>query len=775
MNEQRQKGIRLQDLDFIASETTDMVAKETKQKAEREFEQTQAQAAADLAKVFPKAIDVICALNKSITRQGDTLLFENEAVPVELNGGNCVDVCKRVLSTFPNTINNIVTAIRSRSSAVNIKEISRNLCCEFNTLVAFRANAAALKAEFVASVVTATETPKVKDYSDSFTEVISMTIGKCGDKEISLDLNVKQPDAHVAVSGMSGSGKSSFLQTLILGGAYKYSPEQLEFWLLDFKDGTGLVQFQTLKHVKVMSLKNRPLDAGEIMDYIKSEYHRRADLIRQSGGGDICVYNQRAKAAGLPLMPRLIIVIDEFTSMYRSCFAVLNDVVTKARAMGMSFVFSSQIIEQGEAYSESIGQVTHLFEYQNADSVFGRLVREVTDQERKFVRSGVKGNCIYRHDPNRTTLNVAYVGELSEQNALIAKINEKWSAYPYAEPIVTGCPECDVNDLDSELGNGNDVIEEFSRLKRVSVPIGKPRMGNPYNYKIDRKNSLLVAFGDETRIANIELSVIKQFKRLSQSEQSVYYVDLNCNPDRDINAVTATYSAPTDDVCYVATDGEAKTVIDKVHSILTARKNLVTSGVKDIGNPIELIIHNAERIDELVGVKCKPIIETLRVNKYEQAQIPDDMGLDEFINSGTQEQDDKPEQSEKDDEKDVDTLSQLKYIIEQGKNSRIYVMLYFEEKSRFQALINGLFTHNFDFKDVIIVPRIPDDYEELSYSEITGYLTACGLREQANAFDVNNSRGEQTKLMQSDFVCAVLVDDKVVHKLIPYEWDTDNL
>ena len=42
MNEQPQKGIRLQDLDFIASEAAGAATAEAKQRAEREFEQTQA-------------------------------------------------------------------------------------------------------------------------------------------------------------------------------------------------------------------------------------------------------------------------------------------------------------------------------------------------------------------------------------------------------------------------------------------------------------------------------------------------------------------------------------------------------------------------------------------------------------------------------------------------------------------------------------------------------------------------------------------------------------
>lgn len=763
MSNAQQDVIKLQDLNFMIGDARDnknnaLVEKEIRG-IKQKFEQANTEVNAFFAKIFPQAIDVICNLNKLISRKEKSLFFKNKEVQFsDLTYDNCLTVCKEALISFPNTVNTMVTALKGRADVAFIEEISLKLCREFNTISTFQTKSEQLQNESIESTVIKIDKCEEENSSDNFSEEISIPIGKKGATDISIELNVLRPDAHAVIAGMSGSGKSSLLQGIILGGAYKYSPEKLQFWILDFKDGTGLIQFKSLKHVKVMSLKNRAVDANEIMDFIKSEYNRRAELIANSGGGDIREYNQRAQEGNKPLMPRLIIIIDEFAIMHRSCFSVLNEIARVGRSMGIGFILSSQIIETGAAYGDAVQQANHLFEFKNADSAFGRLVKNVTEEEKKFACSGVLGNCIYRRDTSKTAFRVAYAGDINEQNALIKKINDKWSEFPYRAPIITGRPQRKVNSV-STIAIDDKLREKFKRTKKIFIPIGESRMGEPYLYKIDRDNHLLIAFGDETRVASVELSIIEHFKHLTDAEKSVYYVDLNCNPDRELNAVTAKYSDDTDSVCYVDTDSGAKRIIDKVYKILLARRQLArTDRKKDIGNPIELIIHNAERILEIKDDKRFTKIGSVTRKNSLQESFNAEMDLADLLSSKP-----KKESITSEDDEDIGVLNKLREIIENGKNSRIYAMLYFEEKSRFQNLISDLFTYNYDFKDVIIVPRIPDESEELSYSEVVDSLTVCRLREQASVF-------EQTKLEKSDFICAVLVDDKVPHKIIPYEW-----
>jgi dGTP triphosphohydrolase len=57
--------------------------------------------------------------------------------------------------------------------------------------------------------------------------------------------------------GQTGSGKSSILQAIVLGGSYFYSPEEIEFYLIDMKEGAAFYSkdfdYSRLKHVRMIA------------------------------------------------------------------------------------------------------------------------------------------------------------------------------------------------------------------------------------------------------------------------------------------------------------------------------------------------------------------------------------------------------------------------------------------------------------------------------------------------------------------------------------------
>ena len=48
---------------------------------------------------------------------------------------------------------------------------------------------------------------------------------------------------HALIGGPSGSGKTNFLYAMLGGLAARYSPDELELYLLDFKEGVSFAQF----------------------------------------------------------------------------------------------------------------------------------------------------------------------------------------------------------------------------------------------------------------------------------------------------------------------------------------------------------------------------------------------------------------------------------------------------------------------------------------------------------------------------------------------------
>ncbi len=63
---------------------------------------------------------------------------------------------------------------------------------------------------------------------------------------------------HVLIAGKTGSGKSSLLHTIITAGAARYSPDQLQYFLLDFKKGVEFKVYADsgLPHARVIGIES---------------------------------------------------------------------------------------------------------------------------------------------------------------------------------------------------------------------------------------------------------------------------------------------------------------------------------------------------------------------------------------------------------------------------------------------------------------------------------------------------------------------------------------
>ncbi|MGB0099701.1 MAG: type VII secretion protein EccCa, partial [Nocardioides sp.] len=159
---------------------------------------------------------------------------------------------------------------------------------------------------------------------------------------------------HGLVIGATGSGKSEFLRTLVLGLAMTHSPEQLNMVLVDFKGGATFAGMTDLPHVSavITNLAQELTLVDRMQDALSGEMVRRQELLREAGNFASVRDYEKARASGEDLapMPSLFVVVDEFSEMLSAKPEFIDLFVAigrLGRSLGLHLLLASQRLEEG--------------------------------------------------------------------------------------------------------------------------------------------------------------------------------------------------------------------------------------------------------------------------------------------------------------------------------------------------------------------------------------------------------------------------------------------
>jgi hypothetical protein len=160
---------------------------------------------------------------------------------------------------------------------------------------------------------------------------------------------------HALIAGKTGSGKSSLLNALIVNTALWYSPDEVEFWLVDFKKGVEFKAYAAsgLPHARAVAVESDREFGLSVLQGLDDELRRRGELYRAANVQNLTDW----RALGRPeRMPRCLLVIDEFQELFieddkvsQDSSLLLDRLVRQGRAFGMHVVLGSQTL--GGAYS----------------------------------------------------------------------------------------------------------------------------------------------------------------------------------------------------------------------------------------------------------------------------------------------------------------------------------------------------------------------------------------------------------------------------------------
>lgn len=153
---------------------------------------------------------------------------------------------------------------------------------------------------------------------------------------------------HFLVAGQTGSGKSAFINSLIVSLLYKASPEYMRFILIDPKR-VAFSAYAGMPHLLFNGIINEPDEALSALDWAVNEMERRYALLSKHKCNHISMFNESEGVVSgkVDRLPHIVIIIDELADLMDS--SVRCDIEDKikrltaiARASGIHIIVATQ-------------------------------------------------------------------------------------------------------------------------------------------------------------------------------------------------------------------------------------------------------------------------------------------------------------------------------------------------------------------------------------------------------------------------------------------------
>jgi len=275
-------------------------------------------------------------------------------------------------------------------------------------------------------------------WSQSSRDGISFAVGTYGMSTIEVTLGDELNQRHNAlITGAVGQGKSNLISVVVHSLCQRYSPSEVEFYMLDFKEGVTLQAFAPdpntgsfLPHARVLGLDADREYGVNVLRHLFTIYRQRMATFKAAGVQNIRQYRLADPEA---IMPRIVVVIDEFQMLFgedddtaESAVDLLVKGARLFRACGIHFILASQTISSGYLLGGTAGE-----------GLFGQVPVRIALKNslaESHATLGFKNDAASHLRSREAIVNLDY-GELSSNrkttiayadDAILAKLRTAW-------------------------------------------------------------------------------------------------------------------------------------------------------------------------------------------------------------------------------------------------------------------------------------------------------------------------------------------------------------
>lgn len=317
-----------------------------------------------------------------------------------------------------------------------------------------------------------------KIWTENSIDGVKFSVGKYGinDMEIVIGDEVNQRH-NVLITGAVGQGKSNLISVIVHSLCQKYSPTELQMYLLDFKEGvtfkpfSNIGQDEYLPHAKTLGLESDVSFGVAVLKSLYSEYERRMKLLKEYNCKSIRDLRHSNPAID---MPRIVIVIDEFQMMFgddmqtgQTVAELLEKSVRLFRAAGIHFILASQTLGGNMALA------------QKKDSIFSQVpiriaLKNSVSESQQTLSLNNSAAAFLR--PREAVVNLDY-GEVSQNKKTVIAFADETVLRPLRKiwweksRTTTTPPYVFESEKRITVQNGKDRIKEYRKKSNYPVAI----------------------------------------------------------------------------------------------------------------------------------------------------------------------------------------------------------------------------------------------------------------------------------------------------------------
>lgn len=582
------------------------------------------------------------------------------------------------------------------------------------------------------------------------TSAIEAPIGKSANGEtVDFKIDVNRGHYHAFVIGETGSGKSRFLHDIIINMIAKYSPEDVELCLMDFK-GVEFNPYRDIKHSRVI-LVDRADEriTYEVIHELKQKMEDRQKILAAARASDVDEYNKMSADSHIS---QIILVADECqtlftdnaknTKLQTEMIATIALIAQQGRAYGVHLLLATQSLTNApKLRSDILNQIGEHYILPCLPVDARRLVpaHEQNETERVVAQMEKgKGQCYYQGADGKFMFTFDYIAKGEQQDSLIEKARQKADKYEtngqiYFSGSLQYAMTGDTIDALATKGRRYIVASPGQSIAISQTPLSivlRDEAG---------ENMLLLGINDKQYVTrttiNTLVSMIASARKKGLDCQFVVIDCLKCDEEEPYMHILD--SLEQSGLCRIVAPRQRK------HTLYSLCKEIAAGTAR----PTVLVILGEETFRELKFDESLDIDANTKPNETNGMSSADNMSFDDAL--AMMNMLSNPV-NETDGLKDIKTVaSALKYILERGPENAVHTVMQMDRMDNYYiGNENGyvgaktIYSH---FAHIILLRsgeqdvlnlRLPDEISPAALEDNADRLRAYYYNESGNRYSL---------------------------------------